>query len=57
MRHGIWGRDAEGTSSNFWELGYLVDHVEIALATEGLKGVELNSQVCLPQRHLQQRDS
>jgi hypothetical protein len=43
VRHGIWGRDAEGSSSNFWELCILVEYVEIALVKEELKGITGNS--------------
>ena len=41
VRHGMWGRDAEGDSSNFQELRNLVEHVEKAVMQGGLKGVEL----------------
>jgi hypothetical protein len=38
FRHGLWGRDADSVSSNFWELCNLVDSIE-----QGVHSGELNS--------------
>jgi len=41
FRHGLWGRDADSTSSNFKELCNLVDSIEQGVASGELKSTEL----------------
>jgi hypothetical protein len=41
FRHGLWGRDTDSLSSNFWELCNLVESVEEAVHLGELQGSEL----------------